>query len=216
MTGLKALTEKVLRGEQITKEEAMFLYQQPLTQLCESADEIRRHFCSNQFDICTIINGKSGRCSENCKFCAQSAHNHTGAAQYPLLSAEEILAQAKINHEQGVLRYSIVTSGKRLSDEEIEEMCQVVRRIRKEVGISVCVSFGLLNEQQFRKLKEAGVSRVHNNLETSRRNFPNICTTHTFEDKVHESRPPRQQDFRFAAAESWGLGKQQKTGLIWL
>ena len=91
MTGLKALTEKVLRGEQITKEEAMFLYQQPLTPLCESADEIRRYFCSNQFDICTIINGKSGRCSENCKFCAQSAHNHTGAAQYPLLSAEEIL-----------------------------------------------------------------------------------------------------------------------------
>lgn len=207
MTGLKALTEKVLRGEQITKEEAMFLYQQPLTQLCESADEIRRHFCSNQFDLCTIINGKSGRCSENCKFCAQSAHNHTGAAQYPLLSAEEILAQAKINHEQGVLRYSIVTSGKRLSDEEIEEMCQVVRRIRKEVGISVCVSFGLLNEQQFRKLKEAGVYRVHNNLETSRRNFPNICTTHTFEDKVHAVQAAQAAGLSVCSGGIMGLGE---------
>lgn len=208
MTGLKALTEKVLRGEQITKEEAMFLYQQPLTQLCESADEIRRHFCSNQFDICTIINGKSGRCSENCKFCAQSAHNHTGAAQYPLLSAEEILAQAKINHEQGVLRYSIVTSGKRLSDEEIEEMCQVVRRIRKEVGISVCVSFGLLNEQQFRKLKEAGVSRSTTIWKPPGEIFQISVPLILLRIRCMQSRPPRQQDFRFAAAESWGLGKQ--------
>ena len=101
---VKTITNNVLCGKQITKEEAMFLYEQPLAELCESADKIRRHFCSNQFDICTIINGKSGRCSENCKFCAQSAHNHTGAAGYPLLSADEIIAQAKINFEQGVLR----------------------------------------------------------------------------------------------------------------
>ena len=167
MTITMTLTEKVLNGGQITEEEALKLYGEPLEELCESADRIRRHFCGSRFDLCTIINGKSGRCSENCRFCAQSAHNHTGVTEYPLLPDDEIVAQAKRDHEQGVLRYSIVTSGKRLSDGEVERMCGVIRRIRSEVGIHVCVSFGLLNEEQYRKLKEAGASRVHNNLETS-------------------------------------------------
>lgn len=204
---LTILTEKVLKGLQITKEEAMSLYEQPLEELCESADKIRRHFCSDQFDICTIINGKSGRCSENCRFCAQSAHNHTGADEYPLLPEEEILEQAKVNHSQGVLRYSIVTSGKRLSDAEVNTMCRVVERIRREVGISVCVSFGLLNEQQFKKLKEAGVSRVHNNLETSRRNFPNICTTHTFDDKIQAVRAAQAAGLSVCSGGIMGLGE---------
>lgn len=207
MTELKQLTEKVLNGGEITKAEALFLYEQPLMELCESADQIRQKFCGEQFDICTIINGKSGRCSENCKFCAQSAHNHTGAAEYPLLPAEEILKQAKINHEQGVLRYSIVTSGKRLSDKEVDKMCETVRRIKNEVGISVCVSFGLLNKEQFRKLKEAGVSRVHNNLETSERNFPNICTTHAFADKVQAIRAAQAAGLSVCSGGIMGLGE---------
>ncbi len=207
MMELQALTDKVLKGEQITREEALYLYEQPLEELCERADRIRRHFCADTFDICTIINGKSGSCSENCKFCAQSAHNHTCAAQYPLLSAEEILEQAKINHEQGVLRYSIVTSGKRLSDEEVDRMCDVVRRIREEVGILVCVSFGLLDERQFRKLKEAGVTRVHNNLETSRRNFANVCTTHTFDDKVQAIHAAQAAGLEVCSGGIMGLGE---------
>ncbi len=207
MMNLKTLTEKVLNSVQISKEEAMFLYEQPFSELCESADKIRRHFCSNQFDICTIINAKSGSCSENCKFCAQSAHNHTCAAQYPLLSVQEILAQAKINHAQGVLRYSIVTSGKRLSDAEIDKMCEAVREIKEKVGISVCISFGLLNEQQFRRLKEAGVTRVHNNLETSRRNFPNICTTHTFDDKIQAIRAAQAAGLSVCSGGIMGLGE---------
>lgn len=201
------LTDKVLNGNQITKEEALFLYGQPLAELCESADKIRRHFCADSFDMCTIINAKSGRCSENCRFCAQSAHNHTGAAAYPLLPKEEIVAQAQINHEQGVLRYSIVTSGKRLSDAEVDEMCEAVREIREKVGISVCVSFGLLDEQQFRRLKEAGVTRVHNNLETSRRNFPNICTTHTFDDKIQAIRAARAAGLSVCSGGIMGLGE---------
>ena len=204
---LKELTDQVISGKKISKEEALFLYRQPLLELCGSADKIRKYFCSDQFDICTIINGKSGSCSENCKFCAQSAHNHTCAATYPLLSKEEILAQAKINHEQGVLRYSIVTSGKRLSDAEVDLMCEVVREIKEKIGISVCVSFGLLNEQQFRKLKEAGVTRVHNNLETSRRNFPNICTTHKFDDKIQAIRAAQAAGLAVCSGGIMGLGE---------
>lgn len=204
---LKELTDKVLNGRQITKEEALFLYGQPLLELCGSADEIRRRFCANRFDICTIINAKSGSCSENCRFCAQSAYNHTCAASYPLLSKEEIVSQARIDHEQGVLRYSIVTSGKRLSDEEVDAMCETVREIKEKVGILVCVSFGLLKEQQFRKLKEAGVTRVHNNLETSRRNFPNICTTHRFDDKVQAIRAAQAAGLSVCSGGIMGLGE---------
>ena len=204
---LKELTDQVISGKKISKEEALFLYRQPLLELCGSADKIRKYFCSDQFDICTIINARSGSCSENCKFCAQSAHNHTCAATYPLLSKEVILAQAKINHEQGVLRYSIVTSGKRLSDAEVDLMCEVVREIKEKIGISVCVSFGLLNEQQFRKLKEAGVTRVHNNLETSRRNFPNICTTHKFDDKIQAIRAAQAAGLSVCSGGIMGLGE---------
>ncbi len=204
---LKELTDQVISGKKISKEEALFLYRQPLLELCGSADKIRKYFCSDQFDICTIINAKSGSCSENCKFCAQSIHNHTCAATYPLLSKEEILAQAKINHEQGVLRYSIVTSGKRLSDAEVDLMCEVVREIKEKIGISVCVSFGLLNEQQFCKLKEAGVTRVHNNLETSRRNFPNICTTHKFDDKIQAIRAAQAAGLAVCSGGIMGLGE---------
>lgn len=204
---LKELTDQVINGKKISKEEALFLYRQPLLELCGSADKIRKYFCSDQFDICTIINARSGSCSENCKFCAQSAHNHTCAATYPLLSKEEILAQAKINHEQGVLRYSIVTSGKRLSDAEVDLMCEVVREIKEKIGISVCVSFGLLNEQKFRKLKEAGVTRVHNNLETSRRNFPNICTTHKFDDKIQAIRAAQAAGLAVCSGGIMGLGE---------
>lgn len=204
---LNSLTEKVLKGEQVTKEDALYLYDQPLDELCENADKIRRHFCSSCFDLCTIINGKSGRCSENCKFCAQSAHNHTGVTEYPLLPDEEILAQAKTNQQQGVLRYSIVTSGKQLSDTEVDRMCSLIRRIGKEAGISVCVSFGLLTEKQFRKLKAAGVSRIHNNLETSERNFPNICTTHSFQDKVQAIRAAQAAGLSVCSGGIMGLGE---------
>lgn len=210
MTITMTLTEKVLNGGQITEEEALKLYGEPLEELCESADRIRRHFCGSRFDLCTIINGKSGRCSENCRFCAQSAHNHTGVTEYPLLPDDEIVAQAKRDHEQGVLRYSIVTSGKRLSDGEVERMCGVIRRIRSEVGIQVCVSFGLLNEEQYRKLKEAGASRVHNNLETSGENFANVCTTHTFDDKINAIRAAQAAGLAVCSGGIMGLGETPK------
>lgn len=204
---IHTLAEEIIAGKQFTREEALWLYEQPLEELAEEADRIRKHFCKDQFDICTIINGKSGRCSENCRFCAQSAHNHTGAKEYELLGAEEIVKEAKHHDSQGVLRYSIVTSGRRLSDREVEKMCEAIRQIKKETGISVCVSFGLLDTEQYRKLKEAGAERVHNNLETSRRNFPNICTTHSFEDKVKAIHAAQEAGLTVCSGGIMGLGE---------
>ena len=207
---VETLAKEIMEGKLIGREEALWLWEQPLEELCEQADRIRKHFCAGRFDLCTIINGKSGRCSENCRFCAQSAHNHTGAAEYPLLSAEEIVAQAKREDAQGVLRYSIVTSGKRLTDREVDEMCEAVRQIRRECRLSVCISFGLLGEEQYRKLKEAGVTRVHNNLETSRNHFPEICTTHTFDDKVAAIRAAQAAGLTVCSGGIMGMGETRE------
>lgn len=210
MSMTEKLKEKVQKGGEISREEALALYDEPLDELCRAADEIRKQFCRNGFDICTIINGKSGKCSENCKYCAQSAYYHTGAGEYPLLDTEEIVRQAKYNADRGVLRYSIVTSGRALKDHEVEKMCEAVREIKKNADIQVCVSFGLLNEEQFRKLKEAGVSRVHNNLETSENNFPNVCTTHTFEDKVKAIKAAKAAGLSVCSGGIMGLGETKE------
>lgn len=207
MSYIKRLKCKITSGESCTKEEALLLYNQPLNDLCSAANEIREHFCSNRFDICTIVNGKSGGCSEDCKFCSQSLHNNTCVTEYPLLSAKQIIAGAKLNFSQGILRYSIVTSGKRLSDDELDKMCDVIRQIRDQVGISVCVSFGLLNKADYKKLKEAGATRVHNNLEASRKYFPNVCTTHTFEDKIDAIRAAQSVGLTVCSGGIMGLGE---------
>lgn len=207
MDFVEQLKQEVFKGKQIEREEALRLYEAPLESLCKAADEIREYFCEDVFDICTIINGKSGRCSEDCKYCAQSVHYPTTVEEYPLLGREEIVKQAKYNDEKGVLRYSIVTSGRTLSEKEVEEVCETVRQIRKETDIEVCVSLGLLKEAQFQKLKEAGVSRIHNNLETSKRNFPNICTTHTYEEKIKAIRSAKNVGLEVCSGGILGLGE---------
>lgn len=207
MNQINQLKSRILAGGQIDRAEALSLYDAPLEELCAAADEIRRHFCGARFDMCTIINGKSGHCSENCKYCAQSAFYHSHIEEYPLLEADEIAEQARVNDSQGVLRYSIVTSGKRLSSDEVDKMCEAIRLIRRETNISVCISFGLLDEAQFRKAKEAGAVRVHNNLETSRRNFPNVCTTHTFDDKLAAIKAAQNAGLSVCSGGIMGMGE---------
>ncbi len=208
MDYISQMQEKVLRGEEITKQEALQLAEAPLAQLQAAADEIRRKVCGNGFDMCTIVNGKCGRCSEDCKYCAQSAHYHTACEEnYPLLSTEELVAGAGHNAAQGVLRYSIVTSGKRLSEKEIEQACESIRRIKEETSIEVCVSFGLLEEAQFRKLKEAGASRVHCNLESSARYFPEVCTTHTYEEKIETLKAAKRAGLSICSGGILGMGE---------
>ena len=200
--------EKIYNGEDITRQEAITLAKEPLEELATAADEIRKYMCGNRFDMCTIINGKCGKCSEDCKYCAQSVHYSTSCQEsYPLLQTEELLAGAKQNENQGVLRYSIVTSGKRLNDQEIAQVCDSISVIRRHTNIQICVSFGLLNEKQFTKLKEAGVSRVHCNLESSKRYFPKICTTHTYEEKIAVINAAKSTGLSVCSGGIMGLGE---------
>ena len=208
MSIVRQLKEKVMSEEWIGKEEALQLAAAPLKELTEAADEIRRRYCGDTFDICTIINGKSGKCSEDCKFCAQSSRYHTGLKDtYPLLGTEELLKEAKYNADRGVLRYSIVTSGRCLSDREVERLCDSIRKIKEETDIRICVSPGLLREEQFRKLKEAGADRAHCNLESSERYFPQVCTTHTYEEKTAAIQAAKRVGLSVCSGGILGLGE---------
>lgn len=204
---ITTLQKKVINSGTLSREEAILLSSAQLEPLCEAADQIRRHFCGNAFDMCSIINGKSGKCPEDCKYCAQSSHYSADTAVYPLLSTDEILREAKANAADGILRFSIVTSGKRLSDQEVEQVCDSFRKIRETCGISLCASMGLLSQKQFKMLKSAGVVRYHNNLETSRRFFPHICTTHTYEDKIQAIRDARESGLTVCSGGIIGLGE---------
>ena len=207
---LERLKKKVLEGYQISKEEALALAEMPLEELTQAADEIRQKFCKNQFDHCTIINGKSGKCSENCKYCAQSSFYPTDVESYPLLGTEELLKQAEYSSKRGVPRYSIVTSGKKLSSREVEQVCESIRQIKEHVDISVCVSFGLLEEEEFRKVKEAGAVRVHNNLEASANYFPNVCTTHRQKDKINSLQAAEKAGLSICSGGIMGLGESME------
>ena len=204
---ITTLQKKVINGGTLSREEAILLSSAQLEPLCEAADQIRRHFCGNAFDMCSIINGKSGKCPEDCKYCAQSSHYSADTAVYPLQSTEEILREAKANAADGILRFSIVTSGKRLSDQEVEQVCDSFRKIRETCGISLCASMGLLSQKQFKMLKSAGVVRYHNNLETSRRFFPHICTSHTYEDKIQAIRDAWESGLTVCSGGIIGLGE---------
>lgn len=208
MSIVEELKSRIFNDELICKSDALKLSDVPLEELCETADEIRKHFCGNKFDICTIINGKCGKCSEDCKYCAQSAHYNTNLTEsFPLVSTEKILEGAKYNADRGVLRYSIVTSGRKLSSAEVDRVCESIRRVKDEVDIEICVSFGLLDEAEFRKIKEAGASRVHCNLETSAGYFPKVCTTHTYDEKIETLKAAKRAGLSVCSGGIIGLGE---------
>ena len=205
---IKELTNKIInKNYHISKNEAIELLNTDVKDLSYCAEQIRKKFCDSKFDMCSIINGKSGKCSENCKFCAQSAHYKTNIKEYSLFDTDSIFNVAKHNWNKKVKRFSIVTSGKKLTDEEIDLVCKTYEKIKKECNIMLCASMGLLTKQQFIKLKKSGVSRYHCNLETSREFFPNICTTHTYDDKINAINIAKKIGFEICSGGIFGMGE---------
>ncbi len=182
---IKTLTQEILDGRRLQRgEDFSFFLDCDLDELCKGADAIREKFVGDKVDLCSIINGRSGRCPENCKFCAQSAHHHTNCEVYDFLPEDQIVEACKFNESQGVDRFSIVTAGKALTGEEFEKAISAYERMHAECKIDLCASMGFLTEEQLKRLQAAGVSSYHHNIETSRRNFPNVCTTHTYDQKI--------------------------------
>ncbi|MCI6474859.1 MAG: biotin synthase BioB [Mucispirillum sp.] len=203
----KQIKDKIINGIDITYNEALSLINAPFDELLNCADEIRELFCKNIFDVCSIINAKSGRCSEDCKFCAQSAHYKTDISEYPLLDKDKIVKEALYMAEKGVLRFSIVTSGKALTDKDVDIIAEVIKEIKSKSNISICASLGLLSASNFEKLKNAGLERVHNNLEASKNYFPKVCSTHTFEDKVNALKKAVSSGLSVCSGGIIGLGE---------
>ena len=180
---LKDLADKIIDGYEITKEESLELYDAPLDELKDSASKITSHFFKEAIELCCISNGKCGKCSENCKFCSQSRYYNTEIQQSVLKSVDEFFKEAQANDKRGVHRFSIVTAGVRLSKAELKTIAQAYKKISSELKISCCGSLGLLDYDDFVMLKESGLKRYHNNLETSPNFFKEICTTHTMKQK---------------------------------
>ncbi len=207
----EALIERVLNGEQIDIKNAQRILSasgSDLTYVFAGAHKIREHFCQNSIGLCSIINAKSGRCAENCAFCAQSIHANTESPVYPLKSKEEIVAGAQKADKGNGHCYGIVTSGTRVSEgAELDIILESLSEIRSTTKIKPSASLGMLDAQTAEALAKAGCSTYHHNLETARSHFPAICTTHDYEEDVETVRVAKAAGMRVCCGGIFGLGE---------
>jgi biotin synthase len=187
--------------------QALTWYRQPLLALLAQANGVRRAGVGDTLDLCTIINARSGRCPEDCQYCAQSAHYQTTVEEYPLRDVETLVAAARQARAIGSGRFGIVTSGNTLDAAELTVVIEAVARITREVGIDVCGSLGALTRDQLAQLRDAGLTRYHHNIETSRRYYAHIVSTHTFDDRLRTIRDAAAVGLSVCSGGIIGMGE---------
>ncbi len=208
---LETLQHRIVAGHIITPEEALALVQiqgSELFSLFCAANRIKEHFVGDKVFLCSIINAKSGRCPENCAFCAQSAHHKTDAPVYPLVDEERMVACAKEAEKKGSSCYGIITSGTTINKGEELEQDPATRSPHPEGNRHYPLLFpGIIDQETAGALEEAGVETYHHNLETARSFFPNVCTTHDYEEDVETVRVAKKAGLKVCCGGIFGLGE---------
>lgn len=213
---IKECQEKVFSGEGISSDEVKKLFNIPdenLKELAISANEITRDFNGDKVDVEELNNIKKNACSEDCSFCGQSAFFDTGIETYQLPSPEEVVTRAQIAKKDGAESYCLVAAWREPSTKDFEKVCKIISEVNKKVGISVECSLGFLTEEQAKKLKKLKVKRYNHNLETAKSKFAEICTTHTYEDRLKTLRIARDAGLELCTGGIIGLGETREQRL---
>jgi len=213
MMNYTSLANKVLRDEEITRDEALSLVQtsdEDVLELINAAYQIRRRNFGNTVTIQMLFNAKSGACIEDCHYCSQSSISTAPIDRYALVEPKKMIKAARHAAESKAQRYCVVISGRSPLDREIEEISKAVRQIKEELPIQVCCSLGLLTELQAKALKSAGVDRINHNLNTSEAYHASICTTHTFQDRLTTLNNARAAGLELCSGGIVGMGEQDE------
>ena len=210
---IKECQEKVFSGERISADDAKKLFNVPdedLKELSKCANEITRDYNGNKVDVEQLNNIKKNACSEDCTFCGQSAFFDTGIETYQLPTPEEVVIKAKKAKEEGAESYCLVAAWKEPSSKDFTDVCKIITEINDKVGISVECSLGFLTKEQAKKLKELRVKRYNHNLETAKSKFPEICTTHTYQDRLDTLEIAREAGLELCTGGIIGLGETRE------
>lgn len=206
-----AAAERIISGGAITPDEALCLLDTaPRAELHEAAHLVTRHCTAPLFDFCGIVNARCGRCTENCKWCAQSAHWAASCDTWGWIGAEKCVEAALDAEKKGAVRFAIVTSGRAQTPEQIDQLCEALREMRRRTRIHLCGSLGLLTEADLARLQEAGLERYHCNIETAPSHFDALCTTHTIAEKLQTLRAARKLGLQICCGGIIGMGESRR------
>lgn len=204
------LARRVIDGGDVTREEAHALFQfqgEDVYDLFYAAHKVRRHFHGNRVTFCSIIPAKFGNCSEDCAFCAQSAHFDTGIEAHAMMEPKDVVAAITFARDNGASAFGIVNSGRGPTRKEWPQLMEVVRAVNEVDGICHCVDIGTISEEQARELKAAGVRRVNHNIEASREFYPKIVTTHTWQERVETVKTVKRAGLEACCGCIFGMGE---------
>ena len=209
---VEILKQKALNGIELSFDEAIKLINTNNKQeLFAAADEIREFYCGNNIDLCSITNAKSGACSEDCKWCSQSAHSHTNVEEYEIVDKKSTIEEAVNNASKGVKRHSLVTSGRKVNNKTLDQLISIYKEIKAKTDISVCASMGLLSKEQLKLLKdEAGIEHYHCNLETAPSFFNNLVSTHTIDEKIETIKAAQELGIKICSGGIIGMGESME------
>ena len=193
----------MITENKLSKDELLKLYNMELDELLKISSE----FVKDSVEFCSIVNARNGRCSQNCKYCAQSSHYRTDIETYPLIPVEDVIRAAEEARENKASRFAVVTSGKTPDEEDFDKILKMIKALNKVDGIKSCASIGILNDEQAKALADAGLKRFHHNINTSESYYPEVCTTHTWQDRLNTCRLVKKYGMELCCGVILGMGE---------